>query len=288
MFSLLTRFRELLLVAALLAYPFFTYLSFGHKGRAPNAVDRLILALAWPIQKSLTWAVESTSGTFNGYVALRGSHQEAAECRAELSRSKAEINALEQARLENERLRNLLAYTETTVEHDIMARVVGVNASSNFLSMRLDRGEDDGVKVGMPVVTADGVVGQIVRSVGSSSDVMLLSDASSRIGVVVQRTGSRATVAGGGGRGTLSLDNALRGDELTDGDVIVTSGVDGIFPRGIVVGKVEQVQRQPSSLFLQAAVRPAVNLRSLQEVLVIPVPVVTGPQALAAPPGGLR
>ncbi len=288
MFSLLTRFRELLLVAALLAYPFFTYLSFGHKGRAPYVVDRVILALAWPIQKSLTWVVEGTLGTVDGYVALRGSHEEAAECRAELSRSKAEINALEQARLENERLRNLLAYTETTVEQDIVARVVGVNASSNFLSMRLDRGEDDGVRVGMPVVTADGVVGQIVRSVGSSSDVMLLSDASSRIGVVVQRTGSRATVAGGGGRGSLSLENALRGDDLTDGDVIVTSGVDGIFPRGIVVGKVEQVQRQPSNLFLQAAVRPAVNLRSLQEVLVIPVPVVTGPQALAAPPGGLR
>ena len=275
-------------MAALLAYPFFTYLSYGHKGRAPNFVDRVILAVAWPIQKSLTWVVEGTGGGVSGYLALRGAHEEAAQCRAELSQSKAEINALEQARIENERLRKLLAYTETTLEPDIMARVVGVNASSNFLSIRLDRGEDDGVRAGMPVVTSDGVVGQIVRSVGHSSDVMLLSDASSRIGVVVQRTGSRATAAGSGGRGTLSLENALRSDELVEGDLIITSGVDGIFPHGLVVGKVEQVQKLPSSLFLTASVRPAVNLRRLREVLIVPVPVVTGPQALAAPLGGVR
>lgn len=275
-------------MAALLAYPFFTYLSSGHKGRAPNLVDRVILGMAWPIQKSLTWVVEGTGGSVSGYIALRGAHEEAAQCRAELSQSKAEINALEQARIENERLRGLLAYTETTLEADIMARVVGVNAIPNFLSIRLDRGENHGVRVGMPVVTSDGVVGQVVRSVDYSADVMLLSDASSRIGVIVQRTGSRATAAGNGGRGTLSLENALRGDELVEGDVIVTSGVDGIFPHGLVVGKVEQVQRLPSNLFLTASVRPAVNVRRLQEVLIIPVPPVTGPQAAVVPPGGGR
>lgn len=271
MLSLLTRFRELLLVVALLAYPFITYLSYGHKGRDLNFADKVVRGAAWPIQTGLTWAAESVVGTVNGYIALRGSHEEAAQCRADLSQAKAALNALEEARLENERLRQLLAYTETTIDQDITARVIGVNASSTFLSIRVNRGEDDGVKAGMPVVTADGVVGQVVSSVSHSADVMLLSDASSRIGVVVQRTGNRATVTGSGGRSTLSLDNALKGDDLVEGDIIVTSGVDGIFPHGLVVGKVETVQKVVSGLFLQATVRPAVNVRRLQEVLVLPL-----------------
>lgn len=270
MFSFLQRHRDGLIVSALLLGPLLLFLSVGHKGRESNAVDLGVLALAAPVQQALQWGVDGVVGSISGYVALRGAHEEAQACRGALSLSRAELNALQEAALENERLKRLLAYSESTIDAELPARVIGINPSAQFFSVRINRGQADGVRLGSPVLTPDGVVGQVVRVAGSSADVMLMSDPASRIAVTVQRTRVRGTAQGVGGSAPLALDNVARTDELVDGDTLVTSGTDGIFPVGLVVGRAEGTARGVSGLFLKARVLPAVDFRKLEEVLVLP------------------
>lgn len=283
MYSFLKRYKELLIVATLLLAPMVSYLSRGHRGRAPNFVDRAVLRLSTPVQSVLTWLVTSVGDAVDGYVALRGAHEEAQSLRVQLGEAHAEVNALREAQAENARFKAMLGYVEESVDQEIVARVIGINPSPQFLSLRINRGEDDGVRVGMPVVTPDGVVGQVVRAVGSSSDVMLLTDPASRIGGVVQRTRVRATVTGTGDGHRLSLDYVRREDDLRDGDVVVTAGSDGIFPRGLRVGTVSAVSRPAVGMFLKATLEPAVELTRVEEVLVVPV--AMGVPSAAVPTG---
>lgn len=276
MWALLQRFREPLIVAALLIWPLISFLSSGHRGREPNWLDRALLAVAAPIQGSLTWLVQTSSSGVSGYVALRGAHEEAQVCRVALAESQAELNALREARAENERLKAALGYVEASVDQEIVARVVGLNPSPQFQSVRINRGEADGVRVGMPVTTPNGVLGQVVRAVGRSADVMLLTDPASRIGAAVQRTRVRATVTGTGNARHLDVDYVRLEEDLVEGDLLVTSGTDGIFPSGLLLGRVEGVTRPQVGMFLSARLVPAVDLSRVEEVLVIPLTLALG------------
>lgn len=271
MFSFFQRWREPLLVVALLVVPLGSFLSSGHRGREPNLADRAVLATSAPIQSALTWGLSTVTDAVSGYIALKGAHREAQACRGQLSQSHATLNTLKEAEAENERLKRALAYTETTSEPEIMARIIGVNPSSQFQSVRVNRGENDGVHVGMPVVTPDGVVGQVIRAVGDSADVMLLTDAASRIGAVIQRNRVRASVVGAGDGHELSLEFIRREDELIDGDVVITAGSDGVFPRGLRIGTVRSVSRPNVGMFLGGRVTPAVDIDRVEEVLIVPV-----------------
>jgi rod shape-determining protein MreC len=271
MFSFLRRYRELLIIGALLLGPLISYLMSGHRGREPNFIDRTVLFASTPVQSLLTWAIDGIGDLGSGYLALRGAHEEAGECRVALADAHAELNSLKEAQAENARLKAMLGYVEDSVDQEIVARVIGLNPSPQFQSIRINRGEDDGVRTGMPVVTPDGVVGQVVRAVGTSADVMLLTDPASRIGGVIQRTRVRATVSGTGDGHLLSVDLVRREDDVRDGDVVVTAGSDGIFPRGVVVGTVKSPERPSVGMFLKATLHPSVELSRVEEVLVIPV-----------------
>ncbi len=279
MFRFLTRHREPLIVGILLLVPLGSFLASGHKGREPNLVDRFVLALSSPLQGALTWVADVLGSTASGYVALRGAHEEVGECRVALAEARADVNALKEARAENERLRRALDYLGGTVDQEILARVVGLNPSPQFHSLRIDRGEKDGVHAGMavltPVTSKDGlpmgaVVGQVVRAVGGSADVMLLTDPASRIGVVTQRSRVRGTASGTGDGKGLSLEFVLKDDDAQDQDAIVTAGTDGVFPRGLLVGALHGVKRPSVGMFLSGEIVPAVELHRLEEVLVVP------------------
>ena len=140
--KLLQRYRELLTVSVLLLWPLVGYLTKGHRGREPNFIDRTVLWLTTPAQSAMTWAVSSVVGGVDGYVALRGAHEEANECRVSLSQSQAEANSLRGMQAENLRLKAMLNYSEESVDQEIVARVIGLNPSAQFLSIRINRGED--------------------------------------------------------------------------------------------------------------------------------------------------
>lgn len=260
------------MVAVLLLYPFGSFMASGRKARQTHWLDRVVLAVSSPLQRGLTAAVDGVAGAWREYVALRGVQDENSSLKAENQQLRGEVNRLQEARGENERLKRMLGYTETAAGRLVLARIVGVNPAAAPLSLRIDRGESDGVRRGMPVVTPDGVVGYVHRVSSGYSDVVLITDPNSKLAVRAQRSRARATASGGGGNQLLHLENALRTEDLEEGDLIITSGTDGIYPSGLVVGRVTSIQRKSYGMFQAAEIIPAVDIARLEEVLVMVAP----------------
>ncbi len=273
MLSALKRYRELLVVAFLLLYPFAMFLSRGGKAREPNALDRGVITVSSWLQSGLGWGIDGVVGGWRGYVGLRAVRSENLVLRQEYARLLTEVHSLEEERNENQRLRALLSYAQTAAGPEIAARVVGVNPVSTLLSVRIDRGTDHGVRKNMPVVTHEGVVGHVERVTATYADVVLLRDRNTILGVRVQRSRARANAVGAGKDLALRLDNALRTEDLQEGDVVITSGTDGIYPSGLVVGTLSRVQKSDFGMFQSGEILPAVDTARLEEVLVLMDPV---------------
>lgn len=270
MLSLLKRYRELLVVSALLLYPFGTFLARGRGTRDPNFIDRSLIAASAPLQRAIGWAIDGVGATWSSYVNLRGVKEQNDRLRQENTDLRGRAHALAEAQLENERLRGLLGYAAEATGHEVPARVIAINPVSHPFSLRIDRGSDHGVRPGTAVITADGVVGQVIRATGGYADVMTVKDPNSRTSVRVQRSRARATAAGVGGDKNLVLENLLRTEDVKDGDVIVTAGTDGVFPPGLRVGSATAVARKTIGMFQTAEVIPAVDMTRVEEVLVLP------------------
>jgi rod shape-determining protein MreC len=153
----------------------------------------------------------------------------------------------------------------------VAAAVTGDNLAPAALSrvVRIGVGLNAGVRKGMAVLSAGVAVGRVQQAYRAFSDVQLLVDPASAVAVRVERSRARANVIGTGRDRRAKLEYALRSDDIDDGDSLVTSGTDGVFPPGFLVGKVTEVQRKTSATFLRAQVIPAVDPRHLEEVLVV-------------------
>jgi rod shape-determining protein MreC len=277
--SLIKRYRDLILVAGLLLFPFFTFVTRGPSGRKPMLVDRAVLSVSSYVQGAFGWVLDGTVSVWRGYVALRGVEAENRGLREENQALK--MKAQEQAGLivENERLCALSTYADKHPGLKVVARVVGVDPSSTRHFVRINRGESDGVTAGMAVVTPDGVAGYVERATSGWADVILITDATHRMGVRTERTRARAIAAGTGGKTDLELrlDYALRKDDYQEGDVIVTSGTDGVYPADLQVGTISRVEARGSAMFRAGSIHPAVDPTKLEEVLVLPKVVVPAP-----------
>ena len=148
------------------------------------------------------------------------------------------------------------------------ASIIANSGSSWFKSCLLDKGSADGVRKGMAVVTPLGVVGQVVAVTARTAKVLLLADPNNGVDVLVQRTRARGIVSGSLDNGTI-LKYVKRSEDIQEGDRLVTSGFDGVFPKGIVVGTVIKARKQTLGLFQHIEVMPAVSLARTEEVLIV-------------------
>jgi rod shape-determining protein MreC len=182
-----------------------------------------------------------------------------------LNRQMIESN---EAVLTNDRLKRLLDLKSSLRTPSLSASVIGEDGSPWFKTIVIDRGTMDGLQEGMPVVAADGVVGLVVKVAARDSRVQLLTDHASGIAGVIQRSRARGAVKGIGG-GKCRLEFTLREDDVKVGDTVVTSGIGGIFPKGLPVGEVTMVRKGEFGIFQTIEIRPAVNLSRLEEVIVL-------------------
>jgi len=168
----------------------------------------------------------------------------------------------------NRHLQKLLEFRPHLPSGSITASIIGNSASSWFQSCLLDKGSADGIRKGMAVVTPLGVVGQVVSATSHSAKVLLITDANSGVDVLVQRTRARGIVSG-------SLENVTimkyvkRSEDIQEGDRLITSGLDAVFPKGLMVGTVVKVRKQNLGLFQSVEVIPAVISSQTEEVLVV-------------------
>jgi rod shape-determining protein MreC len=246
-----------LMLAAMLAF------SLGGKGDGQTGrLEALSLGLGRPLLSTATSVRHGVNWV--GGVLLPGG---GSDLDAENRRLRAELSELTELRHENERLRRLLGFVEETALPSVAARVIAEDASNWFRTIEIDRGTADGLTEGLPVVNAAGLVGRVVRCTPHSARVLLITDASSAVAVLVQDQRIRGVCRGQGG--ALVLDFALVQDQIQVGDGVITSGLGGVFPKGLFVGFVRSVQREQFGLFQTIEVEPAVDFAHLEEVLVL-------------------
>ncbi|MFO0581817.1 MAG: rod shape-determining protein MreC [Anaeromyxobacter sp.] len=271
MLALLRRYRELILVSVLLLVPLGVFFAHARKPSERTRLDRAVLWLTTPLERGVAWAVTGAMNAWSGYVGLRHAHERALELSQEVNRLRLERLELLSERAEVERLRHLLAFQTGAPERTYVgARVIGVKLGPTGLQLlTLDRGLKDGVDRAMPVVVANGVVGRVHSVSDATADVLVLSDRNSSIAVRVERTRARANVRGLGKPDAARLDYALRSEDMIEGDLLVTAGTDGVFPRGLPVGRVHHLEKNAHGLFMDARVAPAVDVTRIEEVLVV-------------------
>jgi rod shape-determining protein MreC len=266
------RRNQVLLSASLCLFLSFALLTLNRGGlRRVDPLGVVFLEVLSPLQGIATAAVERGRGLWFRYVSLIGIEEENRELRGRLRELEAERHRAAEIELQNERFQELLKFRSDLPGKAITARVTGQDASGWFQTFAIDRGQRDGVQPGMPVVCADGVVGRIAQASPHASRVLLISDHNSGLDALVQRTRARGIVEGAV-NGVCSMKYIKRSDDIEVGDVVVTSGLDGIFPKGILVGRVIAITRKDYGLFQVADVVPSVDFSRLEEVLVITSP----------------
>lgn len=202
----------------------------------------------------------------------RGLARENEELKAEVARLRAQVAELNEYRLENERLKRMLQYRDTGPGGGkaVVARVIARDPGNWFGTVTVDRGSADGVRRDLTVVTPDGLVGRVVAVRTHSSDVLLITDPRSSVGGLIQETRIPGVVEGlAGGYGLLRMLYIAKDAPVEIGQTVVTSGLGGIFPKGIPVGSVAEVRPEGGGLFQVVAVRPFAQLDRLEEVAVL-------------------
>ena len=266
MSSLLRRYREVVFVGLFLAAPLLIYASRDQK----RWLDRGLMAFTAPVEKAIVVGIGGVVDAWGNYVWLRRVRADDYELRREMLKERAVLQVADEITAENSRLRGLLELADRSAPLKLLAApVIAVGASPHSHTLRIARGQNDGVKVGDAVISPDGIVGTVSQAIGGYADVQLIVAPQSAVPALSARTRGRSTVRGTGDLTRCHLDYALRRDELADGDLLITAGGAGFFPKGLKIGKVADVQKRATGMFLGADVIPAVDFSRLDEVLVV-------------------
>ena len=181
---------------------------------------------------------------------------------------KRENSRYQELLLANKRLRDLLNFQEGTDEPILAARVIGWDSSGLFKSIIIDKGKDDGLKINMPVVNSEGVVGRVISVSPNYAQVLLITDQNSAVDGLVQGSRGRGMLKGDGSSECF-FDYVIKTHDINTDDTIVTSGLGRIFPKGLYLGIVKRINDSPNKLFKDVRVIPAVDFSKLEEVLII-------------------
>jgi len=248
-----------------------------HRTQQLAPVEGMALRALVPVQGMFNGAgqrLQRAIDTAKHLNSLRAENQELRRQVNELLLGNVHLIEVEQQNLQ---LRELLDFKQKNPDYTVRvgevigrlspATVVGRDPNNLTQALIIDQGAADGVHKGMPVVTAGGLVGRVVEADLNWAKVLLLTDSSSHVSALLQT--SRATGVVIGRQGRLYLRYVPQGDELTEGDIVVTSGLGGHFPKGLVIGQVSLVRKRDVDMFQEAEIRSVVDFSRLELVIVL-------------------
>lgn len=220
-----------------------------------------------PFERAGTWTISKIRGTWDGYFALVHTKRENHALQAQLDSLRIRNTELESEAAEAQRLAVLLGFRDSHPEAPMAAaRVIASSADSSSHTIYINRGERDGIRRNMAVITADGVVGKVFEVFGGISEVLLITDKDSGVGALLAGSRTQGPV-GGTGDPFVQMKYVSNDENVTVGQQVLTSGEDRIFPKDIPVGTVTEVKQ--GSPFKQIRVQPAAHLDRLEEVIVL-------------------
>jgi len=239
---------------------------FGHQEVGP--MHKLLFETVGPLQKMISRTTGSFHSLQKDYLGLLSVRDEKEHLWKELQECRAAAYKNREAMATNARLRKLLEFKESSGVPTVAARIIGKDPSLWFRSVVIDRGSSNGIVKGMPVVTGDGIVGQVYSSSPHYAKVLLSIAPSSALDVLLQKSRVRGILKGTG-KNIYRLEYILKTVEVSEGDHVVTAGYGGLFPTGLPVGVITKVKKQHRGMFLEIEVTPAVDFETLEDLLVI-------------------
>lgn len=259
--------RPSLLLFLLLSLHLVLMASSVRGARGGSLLEDTLLTLFSPFLRSASGVTSGFASTWHRYVALRGVEEENARLRAKVGTLTLEAREAEEARHEADRLRALLDLRDTSHPASIAARVIARGGAGSARTLVVDRGSRAGVARLQAVITPRGAVGRVVEAAPGVAKVLSLVDPNSGVAALVQRTRVQGVLVGEG-ENTCRLEFVSDDAPVEVGDVVVTSGLDAIFPKGILLGVVSEVgEAQGLTRYVQ--IRPEVDMHRLEEVLVL-------------------
>jgi rod shape-determining protein MreC len=231
-------------------------------------IERIALSAIAPFQELVTRSLRFTRDIWRHYFYLVTISRLNQVLLQELNLAVENQNKWHETDLANDRLRNLIDFQKNISERVVAAEVIGKDPSAWFKTVIIDKGETDGLTRGLPVVIAQGIVGQVVEVSAHYSKVMLIVDSNSAVDSLVQRTRARGVIKGES-TDQCRLDYVLRKNDVRIGDIVVSSGLDGVYPKGLRIGLVSQVIGHDADIFHEVIITPFVDFEKLEEVLVI-------------------
>jgi rod shape-determining protein MreC len=266
MIQFLRERRALLLLAVMLAVLFALMATQVRQG-VPSSSETMLLRLASPFLRAGAAVTDGIAGLWHEYVDLRHTRSRNAALEERIARLQLQLQQIEEGRVQTERLRALLDLKQAMEGTTVAATVVANKPTGLSHTILIDRGFEAGIRPNMAVVSAQGVVGRVWTVSNGVSKVQLITDAAAGTAVLVQRTRVQGILLGRGSE-LCSLEYVSTLDDVKDKDLLVTSGLDGIYPKGLPVGRVGELG--PRAGLLQAiTVVPRVEFNRLEEVLVL-------------------
>jgi rod shape-determining protein MreC len=257
------------IIAAIVVVMFFWLTYQSLKGES-HAFDFVLFPLTY-LQKSSSYISTHVFDFFNHYILITQKARENEELRKVLSKCQEQENIFREVIAENERLREILELKNNDDNFVAAAEVYAMSATNWFRTVRINKGQYSGIFKDMAVASPAGLVGRIYRSFPHSADVIFITDPNFAAAVRFQTSRVEGILVGKG-RGKCMIKYVSHDVKIEEEEVVITSGLDNIFPKGLVVGRVSEIdepEKRGTNLFQYIEVIPAVNLDTVEEVVIL-------------------
>jgi rod shape-determining protein MreC len=261
----------LILAGILLVTVNIIFLAIAIKHPLSWGAGRRLLSFVAPFQDLTSRALGASRRLWQDYIQLVAVAQENERLKQQLEAAVERAHLQREIELENERLRELLGFKQSLTHPAAAARIIAKDPSSWFNTVIINKGSADGLNKGLPAVTSHGIAGQVVEVSTHQSKLMLIIDRNSAVDALVQRNRVRGVVKGTS-QEECTLDYVMPEDDVRLGDRVISSGFDGIYPKGIPIGTVSAVLGPGQDFFKEVRITPAVDFNKLEEVLIILAP----------------